>query len=64
MTRHLLDRTTPQTEGARLKHFIELARREGIHPAIHELGQRPVLGRSARKVQEFLRIERQENPAT
>ncbi|RWR08358.1 hypothetical protein [Paenirhodobacter populi] len=64
MTRHLIDRANPKAEGARVKHFLDLARREGVHPAVQELGQRPVTTRTARKVQEFLRIDRQESPAT
>jgi len=60
MSRHILDRATPQAEGARVKHFLDLARREGVHPATRELNQRPA-DRSARKVQEFLRIDREEN---
>jgi hypothetical protein len=62
MTRHVIDRAAPKAEGARVKHFLELARREGIHPAIVGMSQRPV-GRTARKVEEFLRIDRQERPA-
>ncbi len=60
MTRHVLDHATPQAEGARVKHFLDLARKEGVHPATLELNQRPA-DRSARKVQEFLRIDREES---
>lgn len=59
MTRHVIDRAAPKAEGARVKHFLDLARKEGIHPAILELNQRPA-ERNARKVQEFLRIDREE----
>ena len=38
MTRHIIDRAAPKAEGARVKHFLDLAR----------------------KVQEFLRIDREE----
>jgi hypothetical protein len=56
MTRHVIDHAAPKAEGARVKHFLDLARKEGVHPAILGLNQRPA-ERSARKVQEFLRIE-------
>lgn len=62
MSRHIIDRATPTTEGSRMKHFLDLARKEGLHPAIIGMSQRPV-GRTARKVEEFLRIDRQERPA-
>ena len=59
MTRHIIDHADPQAEGARVKHFLDLARKEGIHPAVRELNQRPA-ERSVRKVQEFLRIDKEE----
>ena len=59
MTRHIIDHADPKAEGARVKHFLDLARKEGLHPAIKELNQRPA-ERSARKVQEFLRIDVEE----
>ena len=62
MSRHIIDRAAPKAEGSRVKHFLDLARKEGVHPAITDLSQRPV-GRTARKVEEFLRIDRQERPA-
>ncbi|MGD9919591.1 MAG: hypothetical protein AB7U46_16395 [Paenirhodobacter sp.] len=58
MTRHLIDHAAPQAEGPRMKHFLDLARKEGVHPAIRELNQRPQ-ARSARKISEFLRVERE-----
>ncbi|HEY0274445.1 MAG TPA: hypothetical protein VGC31_00010 [Paenirhodobacter sp.] len=69
MKRHLIDRTLakathPKVDGARLKRFLEFARKEGIYPAIQTLSQRPVVGRTARKVQEFLRIEQQERSSS
>lgn len=62
MSRHIIDRAAPKAEGSRVKHFLDLARKEGIHPAIIGMSQRPV-ARTARKVEEFLRIDRQERPA-
>lgn len=59
MTRHIIDHARPEAEGARVRHFLDLARKEGLHPAIKELNQRPA-DRSARKVQEFLRIDMEE----
>lgn len=59
MTRHIIDRAKPEATGLRVKHFLELARKEGLHPAILELNQRTP-ERSARKVQEFLRIDLEE----
>ena len=58
MTRHIIDQPAPQDDAARLKHFLDLARKEGVHPAVRELTQRPA-DRTARKAQEFLRIERE-----
>lgn len=59
MTRHITDHAEPQAEGARMKHFLDLARKEGVHPAVRELNERPA-ERGARKVQEYLRIDRAE----
>lgn len=64
MTRHIIDRAETKAEGARVRHFVDLLRKEGVHPAILELGQRPVRARSASKVREFLRIERMEKSAS
>lgn len=58
MTRHLIDHAAAKAEGTRLKHFLDLARKEGVHPAIRELNQRPQ-ARSARKISEFLRVARE-----
>ncbi len=62
MTRHIIDHAEPKAEGSGVKHFLDLARREGVHPAVLGLSQRPA-GRGARKVQEYLRIDREEKPA-
>lgn len=59
MTRHIIDHAAPKADGTRVKHFLDLARKEGVHPAVQELGQRPA-ERGARKVQEYLRIDREE----
>lgn len=59
MTRHIIDHAESRAEGARVRHFLDLARKEGLHPAVQDLSQRPA-ERSARKVQEFLRIDLQE----
>ena len=61
MTRHIADRRSPP-EAGRVKQFMELARREGSegsHPATQALLRRSRLGsETARRVKEFLRIER------
>ncbi|MDP3341713.1 hypothetical protein [Frigidibacter sp.] len=61
MTRHIADHRSPP-EAGRTKKFIELARREGnegSHPSTQALLRRPRLGgETARRVKEFLRIER------
>lgn len=59
MTRHIIDHAAPKAEGARVKHFLDLARKEGVHPAVLDLNQRAT-DRGARKVQEYLRIDREE----
>ena len=59
MTRHIIDHAAPKAEGARVKHFLDLARKEGVHPAVQDLNQRPA-DRGARKVHEYLRIDREE----
>ena len=41
MTRHIIDHAKPEASGARVKHFLDLARKEGLHPAVKELNQRP-----------------------
>lgn len=60
MTRHIADRRTP-SEGARARRFLEVERKlgdEGSHPATQTLARRPKDRDDARRVQEFLRIER------
>lgn len=60
MTRHIADRRAP-SEGARARRFVEVERRlgeEGSHPASQALTRRPKDHDNARRVQEFLRIER------
>lgn len=57
MNRHIADKASPKAEGARVRRFVELQRREGIHPAIKTLSQRTA-PRSTAKMKEFLRIER------
>lgn len=59
MSRHIIDRAELKAEGPRVKRFLELQRREGIHPAIKELSKR---GRpeSGARMKQFLRIERNE----
>lgn len=59
MTRHIIDHAEPKAEGSRVQHFVDLARKEGVHPAVRSLNQRPT-ERSATKVQEYLRIDREE----
>jgi hypothetical protein len=62
MTRSILDHAEPEAEGSRVREFLDIERREGLHPAVQDLSQRPA-GRSGRKVQEFLRIDREEAKA-
>lgn len=62
MSRHITDHATPTAEGAGLKHFLDLARKEGVHPSVDTLSQRAP-ERAGRKVAEFLRIERSEAAA-
>lgn len=60
MTRHLADRRAPSA-GARARRFMEVERKqgdEGSHPASQALTRRPKDRDDARRVQEFLRIER------
>ncbi|KFE36797.1 hypothetical protein [Thioclava atlantica] len=59
MARHIIDQPRPKAEGARVKRFLDLQRREGVHPAIKELSKRD-RGASRTKVTQFLRIERSE----
>ncbi|AOZ70450.1 hypothetical protein LPB142_14840 [Rhodobacter xanthinilyticus] len=59
MTRHVIDQPRDRNDEARMRHFLDIARKEGVHPAVTELNERPV-DRSARKVQEFLRIDREQ----
>ncbi len=58
MTRHIIDHAEPKAEGARTQQFVDMDRKEGVHPAVQELSQRPA-ERSGRKMQEFLRIDRE-----
>ncbi|WP_066010715.1 hypothetical protein [Thioclava sp. SK-1] len=61
MPRHILDHSMPQADGARLRHFLDLTQKEGISRATEILTKRARARQPARKVQEFLRIERQEH---
>lgn len=59
MGRHPIDHQAPP-EGARLLHFLRIARRErgeGGHPAVQALTRR-ARGGSARKARAFARIAR------
>ncbi len=60
MSRHIIDhRTAP--EAARKRNFWALEWRngsDGPHPAVRALHERPAERDSARKVAEFLRIDR------
>lgn len=59
MTRHIIDHAEPKAEGRRVQQFLDIARKEGVHPAVQSLSQRPA-ERGAKKVQEYLRIERED----
>ncbi|MCE5973437.1 hypothetical protein LZA78_08095 [Sinirhodobacter sp. WL0062] len=62
MTRHITDHAAPKAEGTRTERFVDIERKKGIHPAVTELNQRPA-DRGARKVQEYLRIDREQKDA-
>ncbi|KEO56025.1 hypothetical protein [Thioclava pacifica] len=57
MSRHIIDHAKPKSDGSRLKRFLELQRREGVHPAILELSKREQPANGAR-MKQFLKIER------
>lgn len=59
MGRHIIDRATPRAEGTRVKTYLDMDRKSGLHPAIRILSQRPATrGDEGRKLREFARIER------
>ncbi|MFD2173555.1 hypothetical protein [Rhodobacter lacus] len=62
MTRHIIDHAAPQAEGSRTQQFLDIDRKEGVHPAVETLAQRPA-ERGAAKVREFLRIDREDAKA-
>ncbi|TKD17692.1 hypothetical protein FBT96_13360 [Rhodobacter capsulatus] len=59
MTRSIIDHAEQAAEGARMRQFLEIDRRGGMHPAVDALVRRPA-ERSEAKVREFLRIDREE----
>ncbi|WP_417809210.1 hypothetical protein [Thioclava sp.] len=59
MSRHIIDHARSTSEGARLKRFLDLQRKEGIHPAVQELSQRSHENSGAR-ITQYVRIERHE----
>ena len=59
MTRSIIDHAEQAAEGARMRQFLEIDRRSGMHPAVDALVRRPA-ERSEAKVREFLRIDREE----
>ena len=59
MTKHIIDHNAPKAEGTRVKEFLDIDRKSGVHPAVKELSQRPA-ERGDAKTKEFLRIERGE----
>lgn len=62
MTRHIIDHAEPKAEGTRTQQFVDMDRKDGVHPAVDELTQRPA-ERGGAKVREFLRIDREEAKA-
>jgi len=59
MTRSIIDHAEQKAEGVRIRQFLDIDRRDGMHPVVAELSKRPA-ERSAAKVREFLRIDREE----
>jgi hypothetical protein len=62
MSKHVADHRAA-SDGGRVKHFVTLEKQngaEGSHPATIELTTRPVERSDAKRMQEFLRIERGE----
>ena len=59
MSRHIIDTPKQTAEGPRVKRFVELQRREGIHPNLRALNKRSH-GESLSRVTQYLRIERNE----
>ena len=59
MTRHLADKRAP-SDGGRTRAFLDIARKsgDGPHPAIKALMKRAQATGEARRMQEFLRIDR------
>jgi len=60
MSKHLADHRTA-SDGGRAKNFVTLEKQrgaEGSHPAVRQIATRPVARTDARRMQEFLRIER------
>jgi hypothetical protein len=60
MSKHLADHRTA-SDGGRVKHFLNLEKQngeEGSHPATRQVASRPVERSDARRMEEFLRIER------
>ncbi|MCV2867334.1 hypothetical protein OEW28_01665 [Defluviimonas sp. WL0002] len=59
MSRHLADHREA-SEGGRLKNYVEVERThgEGRHPASKAVHERPATRDDAKKLREFLRIER------
>lgn len=59
MSRHVMDHETRRSEGTRVRIYLEMDRRNGLHPAIRALSQRaPTRGDQGRKLREYARIER------
>lgn len=59
MTRHIIDHSAPQAGGPRVKAYLEIDRRKGVHPAVKALSKRPATrSEASRKITEYTRIER------
>ncbi|MCY1127676.1 hypothetical protein OU426_12500 [Frigidibacter sp. RF13] len=61
MSRHLADHRA-QSDGGRLKHFYRIEKTgdaDGIHPSSRALHKRPLSRDSAKRVENFTRIERE-----
>ncbi|WP_376876273.1 hypothetical protein [Albirhodobacter sp. R86504] len=63
MSRHIMDQARPEPNathaGERLRCYVEIERRSGMHPAIRALHKRPATrGTDPLRLEQFARIER------
>jgi len=61
MSRHIADHRA-QSDGGRLKAYLQIDRTGGdetVHPKVRELHKRPASRKSAARVTQYVRIERE-----